>query len=130
MNTRSFMIILWIAAIIFFIPTEALADSDYSSNFSPQDTFMQVNITNGSISGRAEISLDVNSIEGADGREISLLYALYKNGRMIGIDTKSLAINSEGFSDNVTISFNQKLRYIFRYCYKLRPVINQLKINL
>ncbi|GAB1475734.1 hypothetical protein MASR2M70_05660 [Bacillota bacterium] len=56
--------------------------------------------------GKADITINIQSLKGREGQTVQAFYALYEGGRMVGLETRNPLLGLNGFSDNVTVNFN------------------------
>lgn len=68
----------------------------------PED-YLECGIDSGQ--NKANIDLGVYTLEGMTGQKVNVFYALYKEGRMVGIGTKNVQLSEKGFDDSITVNY-------------------------
>ena len=56
--------------------------------------------------GTVDVNVNIQSLRGREGETLNVAYALYDDGRMVGIATRSPMLRLNGFDDRVTVSFD------------------------
>ena len=89
----------------FTMPADvATVAASFSVNSPPPEDLFEYTI-NGE-AGTAELYVDIHSLVGREGETVNVIYVLYKNGRMVGIEARSAMLLLNGFDERVTVSFN------------------------
>lgn len=71
---------------------------------APSDAF---DYTFDKVNGKADITINIQSLRGREGEVVQAFFALYEGGRLIGISANNPVLGLNGFSDDkVTINFD------------------------
>lgn len=87
-------------------PVTAVELDGYAFSSSIQEASLSVKITNGAVDSSADITFNMSAQESINGKTVRLLYALYQNHRLVGIQTKLPTIGDAGFIDNITVTYS------------------------